>query len=255
MADKIIGRTSEGYVMLARATYKESKTWQALKPEQKIVMITLIMMVNHKDGEWWDKWNKTWVTVKRGQVITSLDGLVKDCGKGLTVQKIRTALLVLEKMQFLTNESTKQNRVITLVNYDIYQSSCSYLTKQPTKNQQSSNKALTTNNNDKNEKNEKKNKDIDDFFESVWKPYPRKEGKGKVSNTQKEVLFKIGYEEISRCIGRYKEAKRDKDKQFLQNGSTFFNSGYVDYLDKNYGQEQALPQKLKPIRVIPWEDR
>jgi len=47
-------------------------------------------------------------------------------------------------MGFLTNQSTKQNRLVTLVNYDIYQCGDSYLTKQPTNYQQTTNKPLTT---------------------------------------------------------------------------------------------------------------
>jgi len=76
----------------------------------------------------------------------------------------------------------------------------------------------------------------DDFFESVWSIYPKKEGKGQVSNNQKQVLYKIGFEELSRAIDRYKKIKSGTDKKYLQMGSTFFNSGYIDYLDKEYKQ-------------------
>lgn len=73
-----------------------------------------------------------------------------------------------------------------------------------------------------------------DFFEKVWRLYPKKRGKGQVSDTQKKKLYKIGIEEMTRAIERYKKDNADTDMQFWQNGSTFFNSGYVDYLDKNY---------------------
>lgn len=76
-------------------------------------------------------------------------------------------------------------------------------------------------------------------FESIWKLYPKKEGKGQVSETKKKELYKLGFEQIERCIERYKKAKVGTDKQFLQNGSTFFNSGYVDYLDCNYAEETS----------------
>jgi len=81
------------------------------------------------------------------------------------------------------------------------------------------------------------NNSLDGFFESLWKLYPKKEGKGQVSKTQKEKLHKIGLDEMTRAIGRYMKAKEGKDRQYLQNGSTFFNSGYVDYLDVNYKEE------------------
>ena len=64
--------------------------------------------------------------------------------------------------------------------------------------------------------------------------YPIKKGKGSVSKTQKAKLYKIGYDELKRCVERYSEENRDKEQQYWKHGSTFFNSGYVDYLDANY---------------------
>ena len=81
---------------------------------------------------------------------------------------------------------------------------------------------------------------LDDFFESIWKLYPIKKGKGSVSKTKKKVLQRIGYDEIKRCVERFvKDMKsEERDKKYWMHGSTFFNSGYVDYLDENY-----IPQK------------
>ncbi len=77
--------------------------------------------------------------------------------------------------------------------------------------------------------------DVEAFFESVWELYPVKKGKGQVSDTKRKVLFKLGYYQIERAINRYlTELKKDASWRKPQNGSTFFNSGYVDYLDENY---------------------
>lgn len=75
-------------------------------------------------------------------------------------------------------------------------------------------------------------------FERLWKLYPEKKGKGQVSKASKRRLLDIGYEQMERAINRYK-ADLDKDRTWRkpQNGSTFFNSGYVDYLDENYTRE------------------
>ncbi len=55
-----------------------------------------------------------------------------------------------------------------------------------------------------------------------------------------EEMYEIGYEELRRAIDRYqKELQKDKDWRKPQNGSTFFNSGYVDYLDANYSGDQT----------------
>lgn len=144
--------TGEGYVMLARGTAKHSRTWTSLNPVQKVVMITLIMMANHEDGDWWDKYGKRWIPVKRGQFITSLSRLAELCGEGVSVRNIRTALKVLEKMGFMTHQPTNRFSVITLVNYDFYQSGGSYLTRPRTQARHKPDSTPTTNNNEKNEK-------------------------------------------------------------------------------------------------------
>lgn len=86
---------------------------------------------------------------------------------------------------------------------------------------------------------------LEDFFEKIWKLYPIKKGKGQISKTKKQVLRRIGLEELQRCIERFKEDMADRDKKYLMHGSTFFNSGYVDYLDKNYlaqeGRKEVEP--------------
>jgi hypothetical protein len=81
------------------------------------------------------------------------------------------------------------------------------------------------------------------LFESLWKLYPVKKGKGQVSDAKKMKLLKIGYNEMSRAIERYKKYVESVDYLQYQNGSTFFNSGYVDYLDENYTE-----QKQKKIK-------
>ena len=78
-------------------------------------------------------------------------------------------------------------------------------------------------------------KDADEFFEIVWKLYPEKKGKGRISDAKKKALYLIGIEEMTRAIDRYKKVlKKDASWRKPQDGSTFFSSGYVDYLDQNY---------------------
>lgn len=72
------------------------------------------------------------------------------------------------------------------------------------------------------------------LFESLWQQYPNKKGKGQVSDTAKLKLAKVGEAELLRAIGRYKTELAKDSWRHPQNGSTFFNSGYVDYLDANY---------------------
>lgn len=110
-----------------------------------------------------------------------------------------------------------------------------------TKNWDSNSNNLNSNNLNSNKK------EIDAHFEKVWSLYPSKKGKGTISNTKKKEIYKLG-EEFERCISRYVnyvKAERKKGFQELkyQNGSTFFNSGYIDYLDKNVKEKTTKPKK------------
>ena len=88
--------------------------------------------------------------------------------------------------------------------------------------------------------------DVDAFFESIWELYPIKKGKGQVSDTKRKALFKIGFEAMEQAINRYlTELKKDASWRKPQNGSTFFNSGYVDYLDENFEPSKIEPQPVR----------
>ncbi len=72
-------------------------------------------------------------------------------------------------------------------------------------------------------------------FEKLWKEYPLKRGKSKVSKKTLRELDKIGYEKMHRALERYKATK--PDWQHWQNGSTWFGGGYLDYLSESEEEE------------------
>lgn len=74
----------------------------------------------------------------------------------------------------------------------------------------------------------------EEFFERAWQYYPNKRGKGQVSDKSKERLMSHGWDNVKRAIDRYLEDLKNDEWRQAQNGSTFFNSGYIDYLDENY---------------------
>ena len=92
---------------------------------------------------------------------------------------------------------------------------------------------------------------LEAFYESIWNLYPIKKGKGQVSRTKKQVLQRIGYNQMKRCVERFvKDMESEhRDRKYWMHGSTFFNSGYVDYLDKNYMQSgiESIPPVEKPV--------
>ncbi|MEN8906174.1 MAG: hypothetical protein ABF289_09490, partial [Clostridiales bacterium] len=90
------------------------------------------------------------------------------------------------------------------------------------------------------------NNEIEDFFNTAWLKYPKKDGKTQVSLDQKRIIFELG-EEFLRAIDRY--LKYDTDLilnggwKELQLGKTFFNSGYIDWTDKEFEAKQQIPVK------------
>lgn len=149
-----------GWIKLYRKTLK-SDMYKSLNSKQRDVMMTLLMMVNHKEKEW--EWNGQIFKTKPGQVVTSIAKIKENCASDVSLQSVRTALLKLEKWGFLTNESTKTGRLITIVNWGVYQDGEDQTNKENnkelTKHQQRTNKELTTNKNDKNDKNVKNDKE------------------------------------------------------------------------------------------------
>lgn len=140
----------------------EHPIWLTSTPEQKAILIVLIGMANHKSRKW--EWNGYQFKVERGQFITSLDSIQKRCGKGISIQNIRSALQRFEKkFQFLTNESTKTGRLITIENYDKWQGGTHKTNKETnkevTKRSQRGNKEVTTNKKDKKDKNNKEERE------------------------------------------------------------------------------------------------
>ena len=150
-----------GWVKLYREL-KSKSIWQLSSPEQKVVLITILLLANHEANKW--EWKGEQFVCKPGQLITSLNSLVRECGDGISIQNVRTALERFEKLGFLTNVSTKTGRLITILNWEKYQGK-DFVTnkdanKEVTKSQQRANKELTPNKKDKEYKKDKEVKNI-----------------------------------------------------------------------------------------------
>lgn len=222
--------------------------WLNSTPEQKTIIITLLAMANFNDKEW--EWKGEKFKADRGHFITSLDSIARNCGKGITIQNVRTALKRFEKMEFLTNESTKTGRLITIVNWHVYQSSEDEPNKDDnkdlTKTQQRPNKDLTPR-----EEGKKDKKDIyTPEFENVWSFYPNPNGKRESFDKYKKLIKQYTDEQLIEAIKVYAKEVKGEEKKFIKHGSTFFNKPIHDYIEK-LGQEKAKPHRkeLKPIIV------
>ncbi len=154
---------ANGWIKLHRELI-DKPIWKCSLPEQKAVLITILCLANHKEKEW--VWQGEKYTCLPGQFITSLNSLAESAG--VSIRSVRTALKNFEAIYgFLTNTSTNKNRLITIVNWALYQYDDEISTSTSTDDRQASDKQATTNNNEKNYKNDKKynyielDKDID----------------------------------------------------------------------------------------------
>ena len=194
-----------GWIKLHRALLDKT-IWINSTPEQKTILVTLLLMANHEPNQW--EWKGKKYTVKSGEFITSLEKIVAKCGKGITTQNVRSALKRFEKLQFLTNESTKQNRLIKIANWSLYQDEENQpnkaTNKEVTNDQQRPNKEVTTNKNDKNDKNDKNtfnNLSIDKLFVPLiqkWNELP--DAIAKISTMKKDTQR---YKMLSQRINEY----------------------------------------------------
>jgi len=179
------------------------------------------MLANHDQSEW--EWMGTKFKVNSGQFITSLESIKSYCGKGVTIQNIRSALARFEKLEFLTNKSTKTGRIITICNWDSYQITKEEhnieANKEVTKTQQRGNKEVTSNKNDKKEKKDKN--EINIPFDDFWNLYNKKVGDKKGCERKWSKLKDEQRQEIIGTLPKW--MKQFKDKQYQPHPLTYLN--------------------------------
>lgn len=76
------------------------------------------------------------------------------------------------------------------------------------------------------------------WFEEVWKAYPNKKGKDKISKKCYKELETAGKETLLKAIEGIKAFKEQNEWYSYQNGSTFFNGGWKDYLNTEIEQKE-----------------
>ena len=96
--------------------------------------ITILLMANWEEKNWHGK------TIPRGSFWTSIPKLQK--ASGLSYQEVRTALCKLVSTGEITDKSTGSGRLITVVNYRVFQDKPSKSNKQ--RNKQPNRQSTTT---------------------------------------------------------------------------------------------------------------
>jgi hypothetical protein len=143
-----------------------------------------MLKANHQDKKW------KGILIKRGQHLTSLDAI--SAGSGLTKSQVRTSIKKLKSTHEIAHESNKQHTVITVINYNLYQSGDTQVSTPMTHESHTSDTPMTPNNNVNNENNkENRSSFINDGFEHWWLNYKKKADKKKA--LQKFKLITRGF--------------------------------------------------------------
>ena len=209
-----------------------------------------------KSGVFYYSWKKAvdrWGNEKRGELYAVILDYLFESIVPETTDPLTLTIFDMVKEQIDVNNQRYENgkkggrpKVIKSENQN--------KTKQkPKQNQKQSKPKANVNVNDNVNDNDNTNSaftnaQIERVFEEVWKAYPEKKGKGRVSMADKKRIAMIGKEKMIEAIEKYTDEITGQGWKHFQNGSTFFHSGYVDYLPENYSPPTAIGKgRLKPV--------
>lgn len=194
------------------------------------LFLHLLLTVNYEPNKWQGK------AIERGQRVTSISKLSQETG--LSTQSVRTSLKRLKSTCEITIEPTKNYSLITVENYDVYQSrdndtnkqSNTQANKQLTNSQQTANKQLTTKKESIKKDKERKKKDKE---EKNIPPYPLEEFCFN-SNMENKILEWLAY----------KKEKKDEYAptgfktllgQIKRNSEQYGDNAVMELIDESMG--------------------
>jgi len=260
---------AQGFIALYRSI-ETSTTFNSLDVVQQSIAIRLLLHANHKDNEWFDNGQQKMIVIKRGQLITSRASIKKWFNNDplVTEQRIRTALTKLEKLNFLTKEATKHYTLITICHYNDYQT-LREPTNQPsnqasTKEQPSTNQALTTNNHVNHDNHDNQ---LKDNVEQKPDPIPYREiiehlnqntGKAfKHTAAGHKKLIKARWQE-GYTLEQFKQVIDNKAAEWLDDPkwsqylqpSTLFGPKFDQYLNQQNKGRKWIPEKSDEEKML-----
>ena len=241
---------------------KESNDYGWVKLHRKIALtsfysnvdatylaVHLLLHSNFKDSAF--NIHHTSAICRRGQYLGGYKRLSKELGWGKT--RVRRAIKRLADATFLTTYSTNQYAILTICNYNSYQTRVSPQTPLsahtgPPGVPTGTPVTAQPGPHHKNVKNVKKEKPIVGVkdFDYLWSLYPRKIGKKvSVRHMTSSIKTAVDVEDCARAIQNYLNS-RSYQNGFVQYGSTFFNN-WTDWVtDPDPGEDPKL-KELKEL--------
>ena len=103
----------------------------------------------------------------------------------------------------------------------------------------------TSNNNKENIKESERDFDYDEVVKKIINIFPGTKTKSVRDKKLPKILKKYGVEEVIKATTRYANEVKDRDKNYIMQESTFWNTRYIDYLTENYEEESQQPTTPK----------
>lgn len=250
------------YVKISRKILE----WEWYKDvNTKVLFFHILLKANWKDGRFQG------IEIPRGSFVTSYQTLSDETG--LTVMNIRTAIKHLKLTQEITVIQHSKFSVITVKNYDTYQTANTVTNSQLTGNQQAANRQLTTIEEGKKERKEEYNKSpkgdyesripensiyatIRELYNSVCGSYPRLV---KMSDARKKAIsarLKTGYTlDDFQTLFEKAEASDFLKGANKRNWSATFDwlicdSNMAKVLDGNYDAKEGAANDPEPTNSV-----
>ena len=231
---------SQGWII----THRKLRESSFYKDSQAVhLWIHLLISANHKDAQV-VRGNKVY-EVKRGQLITGRKLLSSETG--INESKLQRLLKVFEKCHMIEQQTNNVNRLVSIINYDQYQTSEQQVNSKRTASEQQ----VNTNNNDNNKNNDKElNRNIRANTSATKTIEQReKEFYGKISEHWKKSHSDMPKEEVREFFDYWTERGDNDKKMRFEKEKTFGISRRMTTWKKNNfgGNDTAEEPKLHII--------
>jgi DNA-binding transcriptional regulator GbsR (MarR family) len=239
----------DGWVKLHRSI-KDNWVWKDKPFSKGQAWLDILMECNHKPGKVNIGLNV--IPIERGQKLWSIKDMADRWG--WSRKKVSSFLDVLEVDNMLRQKRTSKYTLLTIVNYDFYQSKDDEEEHQKNIKRTSREHHGNTNKNDKNDKNIYKDiySGIADLYNSICKSYPRLT---KLSDARKKAikarLNTYTVEDFKKLFTMAEESDFLKGKNDRNWSATFDwlikDSNMAKVLDGNYKNSTSKPKQSKNI--------
>lgn len=231
--------SNNGWIELHRALLENPVVMKSA--EHCAIWNCLLLMATHTDRD--VIFDGKRITLKRGQLITGRKALASLFHKQLSESKVQRILKDFEIEHQIEQQTCSQNRLITIVNWELYQKNEQPSEQQVNNDRTTSEQRVNTNNNDNNYNND--NNKYSAHFEKAWSVYLKKKDKAlayKAYNARlnngfsEEELYEAAVNYMNEC------RKKGTPEQYIKNGATFWgvNTPFVDYLPKRDSDNDEL---------------